>query len=134
MHRILLSINPKYVERIFAGKKKYEYRRRLASSDIKAIIIYVTFPIMRIVGEVKVDEKIQMAPSSLWENTKKDSGISRKEYREYFRGCKKAHAYKLGQVTQYNKERLLSDIGIKYAPQSFIYLTDEQYVRLMEDE
>lgn len=86
---------------------------------------------MRIVGEVKVDKKIEMAHSTLWENTKKKSGISRKKYREYFRGCKRAYAYKLGQATKYEKTKLLSDIGIEQAPQSFVYLADEQYKNLL---
>ena len=35
----------------------------------------------------KVDGKIEMAPSTLWESTKQNSGISRKKYREYFKEC-----------------------------------------------
>jgi predicted transcriptional regulator len=131
VRKILLSINPEYVSRILSFEKKYEYRRRLANDDVEAIIIYATSPIMRIVGEVKVDGKIEMAPSTLWESTKQNSGISRKKYREYFKECKKAYAYKLGQVTKYEKEKLLSDIGIQQAPQSFVYLTDEQYEKLV---
>lgn len=131
MRKILLSINPEYVARILTLDKKYEYRRRLANDDVEAIVIYATLPIMRIVGEVKVEGKIEMAPSALWESTKQNSGISRKKFREYFKGCKKAYAYKLGQATKYKKEKLLSDIGIRQAPQSFIYLTDEQYEKLV---
>lgn len=131
MRKILLSINPEYVERILLGKKKYEYRRRLANDDIEAIIIYATSPIMKIVGEVKVTGKIEMAPSSLWEHTKGNAGISRRKYREYFAGCKKAYAYKLGIANEYKTKKLLNDIGIKQAPQSFIYLTDEQYRKIV---
>lgn len=130
MCKILLSIKPEYVDRILSGEKKYEYRKRLATDDVETIIIYATFPVMRIVGEVKVDRKIEMAPSPLWENTKKESGISRKKYREYFKGSKKACAYRLSQVTKYKKTKMLNDIGIKQAPQSFVYLVDEQYKKL----
>lgn len=130
MRKILLSIKPEYANRILSGDKKYEYRKRLANDDIEMIIIYATFPIMKIVGEVEVDEKIEMAPSLLWENTKRKSGISRKKYREYFRGCKRACAYKLGRVTKYEKAKQLSDIGIRQAPQSFVYLANEQYQNL----
>lgn len=130
MCKILLSIKPEYVKRILSGEKKYEYRKRLAKDDIEIIVIYASFPIMKIVGEVKVNKKIEMAPSPLWENTKRESGISRKKYREYFKGCNRAYAYKLGQVTIYKKKLQLSDIGIKQAPQSFVYLSDEQYLNL----
>ena len=82
---------------------------------------------MEIVGEVEVVETLEMAPSSLWEKTKKEAGISRKKYREYFKDRKKAGAYVLGAVTKYETNKKLVDIGIQQAPQSFLYLTQEQY-------
>ena len=39
--RILISINPEYVEKILAGTKKYEYRRR-AAKDVSSLVIYET--------------------------------------------------------------------------------------------
>lgn len=32
---ILLSIKPEYAEKIFAGTKKYEYRRHIASEKVE---------------------------------------------------------------------------------------------------
>lgn len=131
MSKIVISINPEYVERILNGTKKYEYRKLLAK-DVSLLIIYSTSPVMTIVGEVKVLGQLEMAPSILWEKTKKEAGISRKKYREYFKGRKKACAYILGEVTKYEKGKKLSDIGINYVPQSFIYLKPEQYELLKE--
>lgn len=39
MNAIILSINPEYVEKILNGTKKYEFRKRLARSDIDTIFI-----------------------------------------------------------------------------------------------
>lgn len=127
MSKVLISIKPEYVNRILNGTKKYEYRRMLAKKDVSSLIIYSTWPVMEIVGEVEVVDTIEMAPSSLWEKTKKEAGISRKKYREYFKGRKRACAYVLGKVTKYESNKKLLDIGVQQAPQSFSYLTQEQY-------
>lgn len=127
MSKVLISIKPEYVTRILNGTKKYEYRRMLAKKDVSSLIIYSTYPVMEIVGEVEVVTTIEMAPSSLWEKTKKEAGISRKKYREYFKDKKKACAYVLGKVTKYESNKKLLDIGVQKAPQSFSYLTQEQY-------
>ena len=84
MSTILLSIKPEYVERIFKGTKKYEFRKHLAQKNVSKIVIYSTFPVMKIVGEVQVKETLAMSKTSLWEKTKKEAGISRSKYREYF--------------------------------------------------
>lgn len=133
MSKVLLSIKPEYVNKILNGTKKYEYRRLLAKKNVSSLIIYSTWPVMKIVGEVEVVGTIEMAPSSLWEKTKKEAGISRKKYREYFNGRKKAYAYVLGIVTQYESDKKLLDIGVQQAPQSFLYLTQEQYELLRKD-
>lgn len=126
METILLSINPEYVEKIFAGTKKYEFRKRLASRAIDKILIYSTAPIMKVVGEVQIVETISSSPTALWERTKKFAGISRDKYRKYFKGCKVAYAYQLGQVIKYDPPKELQDFNISSPPQSFIYLLVEQ--------
>lgn len=126
MASILLSIKPEYVERIFAGSKKYEFRKRLASKTVEKILIYSTAPTMQVVGEVQITGTIWASPTALWERTKKFAGISRDKYREYFKGCKTAYAYQLGDVTRYEPPKELSEYNINFPPQSFIYLSGEQ--------
>lgn len=122
MKAILLSIKPEYVGRILAGTKKYEYRKRLALSDSPTILVYSTSPIMKVVAKVEIRGTICASPSTLWEQTKSNSGISRKKYREYFRGCKTAYAYKLGKVERFDPPHDLADYNIVFAPQSFSYV------------
>ena len=126
MESILLSINPEYVERIFAGSKKYEFRKRLANRTVDKILMYSTAPIMKVVGEAEVVKTISSSPTALWEYTKKFAGISRDKYRKYFKGCKVAYAYQLGKVIQYDSPKELSEFNIDLPPQSFIYLSVEQ--------
>lgn len=126
MATILLSIKPEYVERIFNGSKKYEFRKHLPQDSVNKIVVYSTDPVQRIVGEVEVLGKLAMKPSPLWEATKHAAGISRAKYRVYFKGCTTAYAFQLGQTRLYEAPKKLEEIGVKSAPQSFIYLNTDQ--------
>ena len=126
MKSILLSIKPEYAERIFSGSKKYEFRKRLANRAVNKILMYSTAPIMKVVGEVQIIETISASPTTLWECTKKYAGISRDKYREYYKGCNVAHAYRLGQVTRYEIPKEISEFKISSPPQSFVYLSEDQ--------
>ena len=55
--KILLSINPEYVKKIFSGDKEYEYRRNIfKNKEVQSIIIYCTYPIKKIVGEFFIEK------------------------------------------------------------------------------
>ena len=45
-----------------------------------------------------------------------------KQYREYFKGCRLAYAFKIGNVWPLETALKLTDLDINFAPQSFIYL------------
>lgn len=122
MCNILISINPEHVENIFNGSKKYEYRKIRCKKDVDKIIIYSTYPIMKVVGEAKVEEILEDSPDNIWEETKKYSGIDFKFYKKYFKDRSKAIAYKLTNIKKYNDPKDLASYGIKTAPQSFIYV------------
>lgn len=124
MCKILLSINPQHVENIVHGTKCYEYRKRICKRKVDKIVIYSTCPVKRVIGEVEVLETLEMDKEQLWKVTKKESGITKKFYDDYFKEKKKAIAYRLGEVLKYETPQLLSDIGVKVAPQSFMYLSE----------
>lgn len=121
---MLLSINPEHVYNILQGKKTYEFRKILCKRDIDTIIIYATFPVKKIVGEVEVLEAIEMDKEKLWKITKKKSGITKEFFDKYYEGRDTAVAYKLGEVIKYKEPHSLSDFGIKMAPQSFMYISE----------
>ena len=55
--KVLLSIKPEFVEKIFDGSKKYEYRKVLPKrTDISVIVIYASAPVQRVVGEFRINE------------------------------------------------------------------------------
>ena len=122
MSKILISIKPEYVDKIFAGTKKFEYRKTRCCPDVNTMIIYSTSPERRIVGEVKILEIIEDELDIVWKKTKANSGITKSFFDSYYKGKDRAIAYKLGEIKKYKKPMILNDFGITYAPQSFVYI------------
>ena len=123
MCRILMPINPEYVDEILAGRKKYEYRKIKAKrNNIDKMIIYAKCPIMKVVDKVDIKEILEEEPEKLWEMTKNESGITKEFYNKYYKNKNTAIAYKLGTIKVYDMPKNLNDIGINYVPQSFVYL------------
>ena len=65
MCTILLSIKPEYSNRILAGTKKFEFRRQVAKRHVDQILIYSTFPEMKVVASVAVLGVLKETPSKL---------------------------------------------------------------------
>ena len=122
MCKILLSINPEHVQNILNGTKLFEFRKIRCKTDVDKIVIYATYPVMKIVAEVDVEKIIEGSLNKVWEQTKNFSGISRSFYDKYYNGKNKAVAYKLGNVKKFKRQKLLSFYGLRNAPQSFVYL------------
>lgn len=120
--KIVISINPEYVKKIISGEKKYEYRTKAAKQDVDKIIIYETNPVKKIVAEAEILDVLEMSPEELWKETHKESGITKRFFNKYFKDREVAYAYKLGKITVYNTPVELAELGIKNAPQSFVYL------------
>lgn len=122
MCKILISINPEHVINIFNGSKKYEYRKIRCKENVDKLIIYCTNPVKKIVGEANVEAILVDSPQKIWEQTKNESGINLDFFNEYYKGKNKAIAYKLDNIKKYDKPLDLSYMGVKNAPQSFIYV------------
>ena len=122
MCEVIMSIKPAYVGKILSGEKLYEYRKKRCRRDIDSIIIYSTFPMKKIVAEVKVKGIIEGYPEDVWRKTYLNSGISKADYDEYFYGKDLAVAYVLGEINIFEKPRELQDYGKTYIPQSYCYV------------
>ena len=122
--KIIMSIHPEYVNKIFSGEKKFEYRKIQPKGWIDTIIIYSTYPVSKIVGEVEFIGYYIGHPETIWKETKEFSGIEKERYFSYYRNAKNAIAFKLGKVNIYDKPMSLNELGINYTPQSFVYLKE----------
>jgi len=122
--KILLSIKPKYAEKILAGDKLFEYRKIIPKTKkIKTVVIYATKPIGKIVGEFTIDQILSDTPDKLWICTSTYAGLSQATFDNYFKDQKKAFAIKIKSVKRYpNPLDLETLLGKKRPPQSFYYL------------
>lgn len=124
--KILLSIKPEFVDEIFKGEKRFEYRRTIFKrTDIRKVVVYATKPIGLIVGEFYIEKIIKESPQILWEKTSEQSGISKTFFDEYFEGKEIGFALKIKSPQLYKKP-IDPTLGNKafFAPQSFKYIED----------
>lgn len=120
---VLLSIKPEFAFKIFDGSKKYEFRKNIFKRrDVKKIIVYASSPVQRVIGEFEIADILEDDTVAIWKKTRHSSGITKQFYDEYFINRDKAFAIQVGKVSRYNKPKLLSDLNIEFAPQSFVYL------------
>lgn len=123
MCQMLLSINPEYVASILQGKKLYEYRKFRCRDDVDKIIIYATAPQKQVVAEAEIAGIVEDDILAVWRQTKEYSGITYKFFRQYYKGRKRAIAYKLKNLVIYDKPLTLEQIGVSCAPQSYRYIS-----------
>ena len=58
----------------------------------------------------------------MWQRTEDGAGISREFFDRYYEGRNTAVAFELGDVTEYDEPRDISEYGVSSPPQSFVYL------------
>ncbi|MBR3229487.1 MAG: ASCH domain-containing protein [Bacilli bacterium] len=125
MSKILMSIKPEYVDKIFSGEKKYEYRKRTCKEKIDTIIVYSSSPIQKVVGELKIKQVLYDKKDIIWNKTNKYGGITKTKYDKYFENCSYAVAYEIEKAILYNKQKDLKDFNVRTAPQSYVYITNK---------
>ena len=127
--KVLLSIKPEFALRIFDGSKKYEYRRIIFKQrGVETIVVYVSNPIKRVVGEFDIGEIHHEKLEQLWAQTCNHAGITRAKFMEYFRNREKGYAIGIRKTRKYRSSLSLNDLKLTSPPQSFMYLyTDPAY-------
>lgn len=124
MSKILMSIKPEYVDKIFSGEKKYEYRKRMCKEKIDTIIVYSSSPIQKVVGELKIKQVLYDKKGIIWDKTNRYSGIPKTKYDEYYEKSDNAVAFEIEKATLYDTPKFLDDYKIKVAPQSYVYIKE----------
>ncbi|ADU27961.1 ASCH domain-containing protein [Ethanoligenens harbinense] len=124
--KVLLSIKPEFVEEIIAGRKKFEYRKKLFKQSVDSVVIYASKPMGLIIGEFTIDTILVETPHDLWTKTKRYSGITKQFFSKYFNGKERGYAIKIKKFFQYtdpiNPFDMIEDF---VAPQSFRYVSEE---------
>lgn len=121
---ILMSIEPKFVEKIFSGEKTVEYRRGLPDFVNEVVIIYASSPVNKIVGEFSV-LTMQAGPKELiWARTHEKGCVNKEWFDSYFSETVHAGCVDISKPIKYDEEKLLSDFGVfdPPEPESFKYV------------
>ncbi len=122
----ILSIKPQFVEEIIAGRKKYEFRKKVFKKHVQKIYIYASSPVCRIIGEFELGDILEGQPNRIWTLTNKMSGISEEYFKAYF--CNKDIAYALEIKAFKSYEEPINPYSIfgKFTPpQSFCYVSKD---------
>lgn len=102
MSTLILSIKPKYVDRILVGDKTVELRKRSARIAPGAqVLIYSTSPCCAVVGEARVSFREQLPLEKLWRRFRSEAAVDRDEFDDYYQGCTEGVAFGLTDVVQY---------------------------------
>jgi len=121
--KVLLSIKPEFALKIFDGSKRYEYRRAIfKNQEVNRVIVYASDPIKKIIGEFEIEDILHEEPQSLWVKTKRNAGISKKRFFNYFTNKSKGYAIKVKATRVYDDPLPLSSFMISSPPQSYMYL------------
>lgn len=121
--KVLLSIKPEFAERIFDGRKKYEFRKAIFKNpDIQTVVVYASSPVQRVIGEFDIESILSDAPENLWNATQEHSGISKEFFFDYFSERDVGFAIKVKNVRRFKEPRCLRTSYNVSPPQSFCYI------------
>jgi len=123
----ILSIKPKYAEKIYSGEKTVEFRKCYICSPI-IMYLYETSPVKSITGYIFVNNGVKDTKDYIWNKCSELGGISKIDFDEYYNNQKYASAYFINKVVKFTKSIKLP-AGIR-RPQSYCYthIKFEDYV------
>lgn len=121
--RVLLSIKPKYVEKIEQHSKLFEFRKQNFKNKPEEIWIYSSAPVKKIVGIIYVEDILEKSPEVLWQQCKEYAGIEEKSFFEYFRNKRKGIAIKIKKYEKFTCPINPYEVNLNFTPpQSYAYL------------
>jgi predicted transcriptional regulator/adenylate kinase len=128
----LLSIYPRYANKILSGAKRLEFRKSWAASDVSAFVIYATVPVQKVVGIARIKQVHQGSATALWRLAQElGGGVSRRVLYDYFRGKREGFAIEIESVLPcsipLDPEAYLPNF---MPPQSFAYLDRASFKRI----
>jgi predicted transcriptional regulator len=121
---VLLSIRKEFSDAIYAGSKRFEFRRRVFDTLAHTeTLIYTTSPVSRVTGRFTVQDLMVGDPQKVWEMTKQYAGIDEVRYMTYFSGVSVAFALLIGGVERFDRPlELEPHFGLTRPPQSYAFV------------
>ena len=110
---LLISIKPQYAKKIFKGNKTVELRKSSPQRvrENSFVLIYVTAPVKELWGVCNIESIVKSKTEVLWQNEGKKTGISKKEFNDYFGKKDSGYGIKIKNVKSFlNNSISLSDL------------------------
>lgn len=115
-----------------SGEKQFEFRKTSIDPKLTHVVVYASSPIKRILGIADVSSVRVLSPSAVWHTSKHAAGISRKAFRRYYSGKKKAVVIDIEDVTPLRNRLTPKEIDRGFiVPQSFRYVKASFMKRVM---
>lgn len=120
---VLLSIHPHFADAILRGNKRVELRRKPVAPDVTHVVIYATAPVKAIVGSFEIKSIDQGSKTSIWNIHGPVTGVTRREFWNYFKGSSRAVAIRITKPSRLQRPVPINSIsGVTRPPQSFQYV------------
>lgn len=133
---LLLSIRPIYSEKIFSGEKQVELRRlRPSVREGDLVLVYTSSPSCELTGAFVVGGVEAGTPRTLWEKVRRECGITKAQYDDYFQGTEKAYGIRIERAWRLKAPVKLAKLRRHSAgfhpPQSYRYFQSGDLKTLM---
>lgn len=125
---LLISIKPKYAEKILRGEKRIEFRRVWTKRSIKFMILYSTSPVKRIVAVASVDKVIAADLETLYQTSiSLGSEVEKHELEKYLQGKEIGYGIIIGRIQHLQNYIDPKAIYPNFtAPQSYRYISKSE--------
>ncbi|MCM2505500.1 helix-turn-helix domain-containing protein [Aureimonas altamirensis] len=135
---VVISIKPIYSEKILAGQKTVELRRRFPVSAPNGVIAYIysSSPVKAIVGTVAIRDVLRLPIEQIWAEFESTAFIERPHFEKYFEGLAHGYALLFDEVRSFSRPLPLHELRQNFGfepPQSFLYVKRDLR-RALQDE
>jgi predicted transcriptional regulator/DNA-binding XRE family transcriptional regulator len=123
---VVLSIKPQYSEKIIAGSKTVELRRRFPVSAPNGTLAYIysTSPIRAMVGVAEIKDVLKLRVEHIWAEYEKSAFIKQADFEKYFEGLDFGVVVIFDDARAFERAIPLDELREKFGfepPQSFLY-------------
>lgn len=123
---VVLSIRPRYSQKILTGEKTIELRRRFPVSAPRGTVAYIysTSPVRAMVGKADIVDVVRLKIPEIWKRFRDRAFIERKDFDAYFDGLEEGYALKFANAVPLPRQLDLAELRERFGfepPQSFLY-------------
>lgn len=123
---VVLSIKPIYSEKILAGRKTVELRRRFPVSAPNGTLAYIysSSPVKAMVGTALIRDVLKLPIEQIWTEFETTAFIERPLFDEYFDGLDHGYALVFEDVKSFSRPLPLHELREQFGfepPQSYLY-------------